>query len=130
MKKLFAKRISILIIPAILTICVSFGLSLATSEATYGQVFISYTPPFWAPPYDNVSTVRYYYIPDCDMYYDVWDRQYYYGNGGPWIATADQPPSCGVDLSSAYVVLINRGVDRPWLNHDFYVRNYPPHHYE
>jgi hypothetical protein len=131
MKKYFTKRISILIIPALLAIGVSFGLSLATCQSSYGQVFISYTPPFWAPPYDNVSTVRYYYFPDYNMYYDVWDRQYYYLNGSDWIASPDLPPMwAGIDLSSSYVVLINRNQRNPWYNHDYYVRNYPAHGYD
>jgi len=131
MKKYFTKRISILILPALLAIGVSFGVSLTTCEASYGQVFISYTPPFWAPPYDNVSTVRYYYFPDYNMYYDVWDREYYYENGSDWVATSDLPPMwAGVDLSSSYVVLINRNQRNPWYNHDYYVRNYPAHGYD
>jgi hypothetical protein len=130
MKKNLTKHASHLLVLGLLSIGSSLGLSLVAPTASHAQIYVTYTPPYWAPPYDNVSTVRYYYIPDCDMYYDVWDRQYYYNNGGDWIATLDVPGTCGIDLSSAYIVLINRGVDRPWLNHDFYIRNYPPHHYD
>jgi hypothetical protein len=132
MKQYFAKRASSLWVLALLTVGVSFGLSLASCETSYGQVhvYLNYVPPSWAPPYDNVSTIRYYYLPDYDMYYDVWERQYYYFDGNEWVATYDVPPMLsGVSLSSAFVVLINRSVDRPWMNHDYYVRNYPAHAY-
>ena len=131
MKKFLAKRASYLLIPALLGIGISLGLSLVSCETSYGQVYTTYAPPEWAPPYDNVSTIRYYYLPDYDMYYDVWERQYYYFDGSQWIATYDLPPMwAGASLSSAFVVLIDRGVDRPWLNHDYYVRNYPHHGHE
>jgi hypothetical protein len=35
----------------------------------------------------------------------------------------------GVDLSAAFCVLIDRDISRPWLNHDYYRTNYPPHGY-
>jgi hypothetical protein len=91
----------------------------------------SYAPPPWAPPYDNVSTVRYYYLPDYDCYYDVWDGDFWYQGPGGWVSTVGPPPQCaGVDLSDAFVVLIDKNIDRPWLNHAYYHDNYPAHGYD
>jgi hypothetical protein len=92
----------------------------------------NYVPPPWAPPYDNVSTIRYYYLPDYEMYYDVWDRQFWYmGDGDAWISSA-VPPSqdASVDLGSSFVVLIDRDMDHPWEHHDYYRQNYPNHGYD
>jgi hypothetical protein len=92
----------------------------------------NYVPPPWAPPYDNVSSTRYYYFPDYGMYYDVWDGQYWYmGPGGVWMASDGLPPAyAGVDLNSAFIVLIDRDVSRPWMNYSYYYHNYPAHGYD
>ena len=92
----------------------------------------NYVPPPWAPPYDNVSSVRYYYLPDYGMYYDVWDGQFWYmGDGGAWVSSIGPPPAyAGVDLSGAFVVLIDRDINRPWMNHAYYQENYPRHGYD
>lgn len=92
----------------------------------------NYVPPSSAPPYDNVSAVRYYYLPDYDMYYDVWDGLFWYaGPGGEWISSEGPPPQyAGVDLSGAFIVLIDRNISRPWMNYSYYRRNYPEHGYD
>ncbi|MFI5201446.1 MAG: hypothetical protein ACHQNE_03575, partial [Candidatus Kapaibacterium sp.] len=92
----------------------------------------NYVPPPWAPPYDNVSTIRYYYLPDYDMYYDVWTGLFWYaGPGGEWISTDGPPPQyADVDFDGAFIVLIDRHVGRPWMNHPYYHRNYPERGYD
>ena len=92
----------------------------------------TYVPPPWAPPYDNVSGVRYYYLPDYDMYYDVWDGTFWYiGPDGTWISSEGPPPQyAGIDLSGAFIVLIDRNISRPWLNESYYRANYPAHGYD
>ncbi len=92
----------------------------------------NYVPPTWAPPYDNVSSVRYYYLPDYDMYYDVWDGLFWYaGPGGMWVSSEGLPPQyAGVDLNGAFIVLIDRDISRPWNNFSYYRRNYPEHGYD
>src|ERR1035437_1761545 len=74
----------------------------------YNNVEQSYVPPPWAPPYDNVSQIRYYYLPDYEVYYDVWGNQFWYiGDGGVWVSSVGPPPPyAGVDLGAAFVVLI------------------------
>ena len=92
----------------------------------------NYVPPPWAPPYDNESSIRYYYLPDYDMYYDVWDGQFWYaGSGGEWISSEGPPPQyAGVDFNGAFVVLIDRNISRPWRNYGYYRANYPAHGYD
>ena len=92
----------------------------------------TYVPPPWAPPYDNVSAIRYYYLPDYDMYYDVWDGLFWYaGPGGEWISSEGPPPQyAGIDLSGAFIVLIDRNISRPWTNYGYYRANYPEHGYD
>ena len=92
----------------------------------------TYVPPPWAPPYDNVSGVRYYYLPDYDMYYDVWDGTFWYiGPDGSWISSEGPPPQyAGIDLSGTFIVLIDRNISRPWTNESYYRANYPAHGYD
>ncbi len=92
----------------------------------------TYVPPPWAPPYDNVSSVRYYYLPDYDMYYDVWDGQFWYaGPDGAWVYSEGLPPQyAGIDLNGAFMVLIDRNISRPWMNEGYYRENYPAHGYD
>ena len=121
----------------VVTLCLVVVSSVMFSRASHGQVNVqfgvsyNYSPPEWAPPYDNESTIRYYYLPDYDMYYDVWERQYYYLRGGVWIASYDLPPMwVDAPMESAFVVLIEPGIEHPWEHHDFYERNYPRHFHE
>ena len=91
----------------------------------------SYVPPDWAPPYDNVSEIRYYYMPDYEMYYDVWDGSFWYQNGGGWAAYPGLPSQfVGADLGATFIVLIDRDISRPWEHHGYYRDNYPHHSYD
>ena len=95
---------------------------------TYSSVI---TPPSWAPSSENLTNVRYYYLPDCGSYYDASTQQFYSQSNGAWISTSSVPPSCtGIDLSNAYTVLLNSTVSQPWLNNSFYQTNYPVHSYD
>ena len=94
--------------------------SCATTPATYSN-------PAWAQGVSDGAP--YYYFPDYSMYYDAAGGQYYYQNNGAWIASGAEPYP-GVDLNDSYVVALDRNVQRPWQNHDYYARNYPPHERE
>ncbi len=106
--------------------------SMAQIRVGIGVDIPTYVPPPWAPPYDNVSTVRYYYLPDYDMYYDVWDGLFWYlGPDGVWVSSQGPPPQyAGIDLSGAFIVLIDHTISRPWLNEGYYRANYPAHGYD
>ena len=118
----------------VLFVCLGFCVAscAAQVETEDGVVVQNYVPPPWAPPYDNVSSVRYYYLPDYGMYYDVWDHEFWYqGPDGDWIFSVGPPPAyAGVDFSGAFIVLIDRDIDRPWMNHGYYRDNYPRHGYD
>jgi hypothetical protein len=110
----------------------AFFTGSSVAQIRVGVNVENYVPPPWAPPYDNVSSIRYYYLPDYDMYYDVWDGQFWYaGPDGQWISSEGPPPQyAGVDFSGAFVVLIDRHVSRPWGNYGYYRANYPAHGYD
>ncbi len=131
MKKYFDLHHMIAVIPLIALLAFCASSCVPPPEGDTEVVEQSYAPPPWAPPYDNVSTVRYYYLPDYDCYYDVWDGDFWYQGPGGWVSTVSPPPQCaGVDLSGAFVVLIDKNIDRPWLNHAYYHDNYPAHGYD
>jgi hypothetical protein len=87
-------------------------------------------PPVWAPEYDNRDRVRYYYLPDMQCYYDVYRQQYVYSDGYNWIHSTYAPPAySGYDMNSGYIVVLNYGVNDPWMNHNTYVNSYPQGYY-
>jgi hypothetical protein len=87
-------------------------------------------PPAWAPPYDNVNMVRYYYFPDIECYYDVWNHDFVYFEDGSWMFGATLPPSYGwFDLNTAFVVLLDYNVFEPWHHFNYYVSHYPRYYY-
>jgi hypothetical protein len=87
-------------------------------------------PPPWAPPYEYRDRVRYYYLPDMECYYDVYTGQYVYSNGFEWIHSPYAPPAySGYDMYNGYVVVLNYGVNDPWMNHATYINSYPRGYY-
>jgi hypothetical protein len=87
-------------------------------------------PPPWAPFYYHTDQVRYYYLPDMQCYYDVYLQQYVYFDGFQWVHNSFPPPSyTGYDMNNCYVVVLNQGVNTPWVNHNAYVANYPRGYY-
>jgi len=88
------------------------------------------TPPAWAPYYDNVNSVRYYYFPDIECYYDVWNREFVYLEDGSWMFGSALPPSYSwFDLNNAFVVLLDYDVFEPWMHFHYYVSHYPRYYY-
>jgi hypothetical protein len=131
MKKYFNLHHMLAAIPLIALLAFSASSCVPPPEGESEVVVQNYVPPPWAPPYDNTSSVRYYYLPDYDCYYDVWGATWWYGGPGGWVSSIGPPPQCsGVDLNGAFVVLIDKNIDRPWLNHDYYRNNYPAHGYD
>jgi len=88
-------------------------------------------PPLWAPPYDNVEQVHYYYIPDIEVYYDVWNHEYVYLHDGSWVFTSSYPTYYNqYDINSAFVVVLDSKVAEPWRRHQTYVSHYPRYYYK
>lgn len=88
-------------------------------------------PPFWAPTYDNVSQVHYYYLPDVETYYDVWGSEFVFLDAGQWIFSPFLPPMYMLyDLRSAPVVILDFRVHEPWRYHELYVSHYPRYYFQ
>lgn len=80
--------------------------------------------PLWGPV--GYDYVRYYYLPDVDVYYDVTARQYIYFNNGSWVRLSSLPPvPRGFDIYNSYKVVIND--PDPWVSHNRYRDRY--YHY-
>ena len=88
------------------------------------------TPPAWAPYYANADMIRYYYFPDIECYYDVWNRDFVYLDDGNWMFGSTLPPIYSwYDLNSAFIVLLDNGVYEPWRHFNYYVSHYPRYYY-
>ncbi|HEY3874095.1 MAG TPA: hypothetical protein VGM92_01340 [Candidatus Kapabacteria bacterium] len=125
------------ILGAALIFLSSCSSTTRTSGANYypygsSNYSVVYTPPSWAPANVNLSNVRYYYLPDCDAYYDASSQQFYSQDlNGSWSSNTSAPTSCSnLDLSTAYTVLLNSNASKPWLQNSFYQTNYPIHSYD
>jgi hypothetical protein len=88
-------------------------------------------PPPWAPAYDNVEEVHYYYLPDIEVYYDVWRHEYVYMNQGAWIYSSYMPSYySNYNINDAFVVVLDRRAYEPWRQHQTYVNQYPRYYYQ
>lgn len=88
-------------------------------------------PPNWAPVYDDVEEVHYYYLPDIEVYYDVWRHEYVYLNHGNWIYSAHMPAHYShYNVNDGFVVVLNRKVYEPWRQHRNYASEYPRYYYQ
>ena len=86
--------------------------------------------PPWAPSYDDSRMVRYYYLPDLQVYYDVWDHEFVCPLNGNWVLMRSLPPAYdGVDLSTAFVVVLDSRISEPWARHQYYAAHYPQYYY-
>jgi hypothetical protein len=100
------------------------------STPTYGSTTSSIVVPAWAPTYADLTGVRYYYLPDCDVYYDAQTQQFMSMSNGAWVGSSVTPTSCSnLDLNNAFVVMLNSNVTTPWLDNSFYQTNYPANSY-
>lgn len=91
-------------------------LSFSSSHAQLSVNVNIGSPPAWGPVgYDNV---RYYYLPDLEMYYDVNTSFYVYISNGKWIRARSLPSVYrNYDLYNEYkVVLTDYRGERPYDN--------------
>jgi hypothetical protein len=87
-------------------------------------------PPAWAPVYDNVEEVHYYYLPDIEAYYDVWNNEFVYLHDGNWIFTSSLPVYySNYDVNNSFVVVLDFHVNEPWRHHQTYASHYPRYYY-
>jgi hypothetical protein len=104
-------------------LAVGFGPTVFTQAQAQ-----QYPNPEWAPAY--YSGVRYYYMPDIEVYYDLSNRDFVYLENGQWMFSNYLPPAYnGYDLYTGYVISLNFNVFEPWMHHHYYVAHYPRYYY-
>ncbi len=90
---------------------------LALASPTRAQVSFSInigSQPLWGPV--GYDYVRYYYLPEMDVYYDVVHRRYTYYHGNRWVTRASLPGRFArVDLYRTHKIVLNHA--HPWKNH-------------
>lgn len=124
-KGLFKKQVSY---AWIVTLSLSTACSMENVIAQGVSVGVEISIPTWAPHYTDVRAVQYYYLPDIEAYYDVWNDQYVYLNNGVWVYSRALPPMyADYDLYAGHVIILEKGIHNPWLRHRMYVSHYPRH---
>jgi hypothetical protein len=116
----------------LMALCLMLLFSIGSSTKTMAQVQVgvSIAPPYWAPAYDDVEHVQYYYLPDIEVYYDVWNHEFVYMEDGNWMFSAQLPPMyANYDFNNAFVVVLDRNVHQPWMHFHYYVAHYPKFYY-
>lgn len=53
----------------------------------------AYSPPPWAPAYGYRANTRYVFFPEIGVYYDLYQNQYIYPQGGSWMVVHTLPPA-------------------------------------
>jgi hypothetical protein len=88
----------------------------------------SYENPQWGPSY--YSGTRYYYLPDIETYYDIYNREFIYLNRAQWIYSSYLPSFYpDFNLNNSFVVLVNSNIYQPWMHHQYYVSHFPRYYY-
>jgi len=102
----------------------------STAQVSVG-VGVNIRLPFWAPTYANVDRVRYYYLPDIECYFDVWNQEFVYLQDGNWMFASQLPQSyAGYDFNAnPFVVVLDWNVHEPWMHFHYYVAHYPKFYY-
>ncbi len=91
---------------------------------------LSYAPPSWAPYYDKVYLVPYYYLPDIECYYDVLSKEFVYMQSGNWMFSTQLPAFYSwYNFDNPFVIMLDYNVYQPWMHHQLYVSNYPKYYY-
>lgn len=110
---------------ALLGIALSIGAGCSTGDALSTPSFYR---PAWAPPY--ADGVRYYYLPDLEIYYDAYTGNYVYWDGFGWSYASRLPAAYRYyDLYNANIVLLDTRIHDPWLYHHHYTSRYPGGYY-
>lgn len=130
-QKMFSNGIKIIPIIAASLMLFLTSCSTTTTMAQHVSVGVNIRLPFWAPAYEHVDRVRYYYLPDIECYYDVWNQQFAYLEEGNWMFAAQLPPFYAwYDFNrNPFVVVLDWHVHEPWMHHHFYLGHYPRFYY-
>ena len=105
------------------------GFTDKASAQSFG-VNVNLNLPIWAPQYDNVNQVQYYYLPDIESYYDVYNHEFVYLENGNWIFAPQLPQRYGwYDFNNSFSVVLDYSAHEPWRYHNFYFEHYPRNYY-
>jgi len=103
------------------------GMMLFFAGSAMGQVSVNVhigTPPAWGPA--GYTSVKYYYLPDVEAYYDVQHSMFIYMVGNSWVHRSYLPARYkNYDLYGGYKVVMNdyRG-NKPYSNFKSYKMKY------
>ncbi|WP_018628249.1 hypothetical protein [Niabella aurantiaca] len=79
------------------------------------------TQPQWGPY--GYNQARYYYLPEINVYYDVYNRTYIYQDRRSWVTTRNLPRQYGnINLYNTYKVVIND--KNPWRDNTVHQNRY------
>ncbi|MGN0003610.1 MAG: hypothetical protein ACI35V_09255 [Sphingobacterium composti] len=101
------------------------GLFISQSADAQVRVNINIgSQPLWGPV--GYDYVRYYYMPEIDVYYNVASRKYTYYQGNRWVTKSKLPGKYrNFDLFRTYKVVINDA--NPWNYHKRHRGDYGRH---
>ena len=97
----------------------AFALFAAPAAQAQVGVNINIGTPAWGPqvPYGT----QYYYIPEIDGYYDLYNQQYIVYQDGYWVPL---PELYGYDPYQFHPVIVDYRGTQPWLRVDYYRQRY------
>jgi uncharacterized membrane protein YgcG len=97
----------------------AFALFAAPAAQAQVGVNINIGTPAWGPqvPYGT----QYYYIPEIDGYYDLYNQQYIVFQDGYWVPL---PELYGYDPYQFHPVIVDYRGAQPWLRTDYYRQRY------
>jgi len=115
----------------IMLVLIAIFLMTGTQQ-TKAQVSVSVnigTPPAWGVY--GCDDTRYYFIPDIDIYYDVWYGYYWYLDNGAWVYTTILPHRYRYyDFYNGYKVVLGYRGNTPYrYYHDHCNRYYSYRNY-
>ncbi len=121
MKKLFILSLVVLMVFAgAITQAKGAEHSMATEK------LFKKDPPPWAPAHGKRAKVRYYYIPDLEVYYDLVTGRFAYWGGSGWLFSVSLPARySSFNLYKGNIVVMDFTGTNPWHNHKSYKVKYP-----
>ena len=108
--------------PHFLALALGAGFALAAPVAVQAQVHIGVNigVPAWGPPVPQGT--QYYYIPEIDGYYDIYNGYYLVLENGVWVTL---PYIDGYDPAYFHPVPVSYVGPQPWLYINSYRHYYP-----
>jgi len=103
------------------------GLMLFFAGSAIGQISVNVhigTPPAWGPA--GYNSVKYYYLPDVEAYYDVQHSMFIYRIGNSWVHRSNLPARYrNYNLYNGYkVVMTDYRGNAPYTNFKSYKIKY------